>query len=142
MFKKSSEIGQLNMFTSPKSLFSGNSLKMYEDEQAWHNQFRKQVTMRIDENIFRPLYCLDNGTPNAPVRLLIAMMVLKEAEGLSDQKIFENCRFNMLVRSALGLHNADDPIPTESTYYLFRKHIQEYKRKKRKSLRNCFCTNH
>ncbi len=93
MFKKSSKSGQLNIFTSPKSLFSGNSLKMYEDEHAWHNQFRKQVTMRIDEDIFRPLYCLDNGTPNAPIRILIAMMVLKEAEGLSDQKIFENCRF-------------------------------------------------
>jgi len=111
MFKKSSKSGQLNIFTSPKSLFSGNSLKMYEDEVAWHNQFRKQVTMRIDENLFRPLYCQDNGTPNAPVRILVAMMVLKEAEGLSDQKIFENCRFNLLVRSALGLHNADDPAP-------------------------------
>ncbi|SKC24036.1 hypothetical protein, partial [Alkalitalea saponilacus] len=65
MFKKSSESGQLNIFTSSKSLFSGNSLKMYEDKQAWHNQFRKQITMRIDENIFRPLYCKDNGTPNA-----------------------------------------------------------------------------
>ncbi len=126
MFKKSSKSGQLNIFTSPKSLFSGNSLKMYEDEQAWHNQFRKQVTMRIDEDIFSPLYCLNNGTPNAPIRLLVAMMILKEAEGLSDHKIFENCRFNLLVRSALGLHNADDPLPTESTYYLFRKRIQEY----------------
>jgi hypothetical protein len=126
MFKKSSESGQLNIFTSPKSLFSGNSLKMYEDRQAWHNQFREQVTMRVDENIFRPLYCEDNGTPNAPIRVLVAMMVLKEAEGLSDQKIFENCRFNLLVRSALGLLNADDPLPTESTYYLFRKRIQEY----------------
>lgn len=126
MFKKSSESGQLNIFTSPKALFSGNSLKMFEDEYAWHNQFRKQVTMRIDEDIFRPLYCLDNGTPNAPIRLLVAMMVLKEAEGLSDQKIFENCRFNLLVRSAIGLHNADDPLPTESTYYLFRQRIRDY----------------
>ena len=126
MFKKSSKSDQLNIFTSPKSLFSGNSLKMYEDQQAWHNQFRKQVTMRIDETIFQPLYCQDNGTPNAPVRVLVAMMVLKEAEGLSDQKIFENCRFNLLVRSAIGLHNADDPLPTESTYYLFRKRIGEY----------------
>ena len=126
MFKKSSESGQLNIFTSSKSLFSGNSLKMYEDKQAWHNQFRKQITMRVDENIFRPLYCKDNGTPNAPIRILVAMMVLKEAEGLSDQKLFENCRFNMLVRSSLGLNNADDPLPTESTYYLFRKRIQEY----------------
>jgi len=126
MFKKSSKASQLSIFTSPKSLFSGNSLKMYEDDQAWHNQFRKHVTMRIDEAIFAPLYCKDNGTPNAPIRILVAMMVLKEAEGLSDQKTFENCRFNMLVRCALGLYNADDPLPTESTYYLFRKRIVEY----------------
>ena len=134
MFKKSSKSGQLNIFTSPKTLFSGNSLKMYEDEHAWHNQFRNQVTMRIDENIFRPLYSEGNGTPNAPVRVLVAMMVLKEAEGLSDQKIFENCRFNMLVRSALGLHNADDPLPTESTYYLFRKRIQDYAKETNENL--------
>ena len=134
MFKKSSESGQLNIFTSPKSLFSGNSLKMYEDEGSWHNEFRKQVTMRIDENIFRPLYCEDNGTPNAPVRILVAMMVLKEAEGLSDQKIFENCRFNLLVRSAIGLYNADDALPTESTYYLFRKRIVEYAKEKGENL--------
>ena len=134
MFKKSSKSDQLNIFTSPKSLFSGNSLKMYEDQQGWHNQFRKQVTMRIDETIFQPLYCQDNGTPNAPVRVLVAMMVLKEAEGLSDQKIFENCRFNLLVRSAIGLHNADDPLPTESTYYLFRKRIQEYANRENENL--------
>ncbi len=126
MFKKSSPSGQLNMFTSPNALFSGNSLRMYEDAKAWHNQFRKQLTLRIDEDIFRPLYCHNNGTTNAPIRVLVAMMVLKEAEGLSDQKLFENCRFNMLIRSALGLHNVDDVLPTESTYYLFRKRIQEY----------------
>jgi hypothetical protein len=67
---------------------------MYEDEKAWHNQFCKQVTMRIDENIFRPLFCRDNCTPNAPVRVLGAMIVLNEAEGLSEQKIFEKYRFN------------------------------------------------
>jgi hypothetical protein len=134
MFKKSLESSPLNIFTSPQSLFSGNSLKMYQDKHAWHNQFRKQVTMRIDEDIFRPLYCQDNGTPNAPIRLLVAMMVLKEAEGLSDHKIFENCRFNMLVRSAIGLHNADDPLPTESTYYLFRKRIAEYAKENNENL--------
>jgi hypothetical protein len=134
MFKKSLKIAELNIFTSPNALFSGNSLKMYEDEHAWHNQFRNQVTMRIDEDIFLPLYCQDNGTPNASIRVLVAMMVLKEAEGLSDQKIFENCRFNMLTRSALGLHNVDDQIPTESTYYLFRKRILNYAKEKNENL--------
>ena len=134
MFKKTHDAGQFNIFTSSQSLYSGNSLKMYEDPQAWHNQFRQEVTMRIDEDIFRPLYCQNNGSPNAPIRVLVAMMVLKEAEGFSDQKIFEECRFNNLTRSALGLFKVSDPIPTESTYYLFRKRIVEYEKENNKNL--------
>ena len=53
-------------------------------------------------------------------------MVLKEAQGLSDEKLFEDCRFNMLTRSAAGLLKVDDAVPTESTYYLFRKQVAEY----------------
>ena len=126
MFRKSEKTVQLNLFTSPNSLFTGHTLKLYEDNASWHNQFRKQVTMRINEDLFSPLFCKNNGTPNSSIRVLIAMMILKEAEGLSDQKIFENCRFNMLIRSAIGLLNADDVVPTESTYYSFRKRISDY----------------
>jgi len=96
--------------------------------------FANRIPCASMKLFFGLYYCLDNGTPNAPIRILIAMMVLKEAEGLSDQMIFENCRFNILVRSALGLHNADDPLPTESTYYLFRKRIQEYAKEKNENL--------
>ncbi|HYF69492.1 MAG TPA: transposase [Ohtaekwangia sp.] len=126
MFKKSNKEPQLNMFSSPSSLLTGKSLKMYDDKTAWHNKFRQQVTSKIDEDIFKPLYCSDNGTPNAPIRVLVAMMILKEAEGISDHKLFENCRFNMLTRNAIGLVNADDSLPTESTYYLFRKRVVDY----------------
>jgi hypothetical protein len=126
MFKKSAEAIQINIFTSPTALFSGNTLKFYENKTAWHNLFRQQVTMRIDEGIFSPLYCNNNGTPTTHIRTLVAMMILKEADRLSDSKLFESCRFNMLTRSALGLLNADDLVPTESTYYLFRKNIYDY----------------
>ena len=126
MFKKSAESIQQNLFTSGTSLLSGKSLYLYEDRLAWQNQFRNQVTMRINESLFSPLYCSNNGSPNAPIRVLVAMMILKEAQGLSDQKIYEESRFNMLTRSALGLLNADDPVPTESTYYLFRKKVNDY----------------
>nr|NQU94199.1 transposase [Bacteroidota bacterium] len=134
MFKKSAESIQQNLFTSGTSLYSGKSLKLYEDKLAWQNQFRKQVTMRINESLFSPLYCSNNGSPNASIRVLVAMMVLKEAQGLSDQKLFEDCRFNMLTRSALGLLNAGDPVPTESTYYLFRKHVNDYAKAGNKNL--------
>lgn len=122
MFKRSKE-PQLNLFSSPTALFSERNLKIYENKAAWHNKFREQVTNRIDENIFKPLYCSNNGTPNASLKVLVSMMILKEAEGLSDEKLFENARFNLLTRSALGLFNADDAVPTESTYYLFRQRI-------------------
>lgn len=134
MFRKTVKTVQLNFFTSPNSLFTGHTLKLYEDHGSWHNQFREHVTMRINEDLFSPLFCKNNGTPNSSIRVLIAMMILKEAEGLSDQKIFENCRFNMLIRSAIGLLNADDVVPTESTYYSFRKRISDYAKEGKENL--------
>lgn len=125
MFKKSQNT-QINLFSSPSTLLSGKSQKIYDDKEGWHNKFREVVTIRIDENLFKPLFCDNNGTPNSSIRVLLAMMILKEAEGLSDRKIFENSRFNMLTRSAIGLLNADDSVPAESTYYDFRKKVLEH----------------
>ena len=128
MFRKSQSAPQLGIFSSPSSLLSGKSKKHYLDPQAWHNIFRKQVTMRINESLFSELFCSNNGTPNASIRVLVAMMVLKEAQGVSDEKLFEDCRFNILIRSALGLVNIDDELPVESTYYLFRKRIHDFEK--------------
>ena len=128
MFRKTKTESQLGMFSSPLSLLTGKSKKLYENHQAWHNNFRQQVTMRVNESIFSELFCSNNGTPNSSVRVLIAMMVLKEAQGISDEKLFEDCRFNMLTRSALGLFNVDDELPVESTYYLFRKRIVDHEK--------------
>lgn len=84
------------------------------------------MTSRIDESVFSVLFPSNTGAPNVPIRVLIGMMVLKEASGLSDQKLYEECRFNSLTRAALGLMNSDDSVPVESTYYLFRKRIAEH----------------
>ena len=126
MFRETSKTAQFNIFTSPGTLFSGNALKFYEDKTAWHNLFRQQVTMRINENSFSPLDCANDGTPNLPIHVLVAMMILKEAEVISDQKLFENCLYNILTLRSIGLLNADDSVPTESTYYLFRKRVNDY----------------
>ena len=29
---------------------------MYDDESVWHNKFYKEVTSKVDEDIFKPLY--------------------------------------------------------------------------------------
>lgn len=134
MLKKSSKEQQLDMFSSPLSLFSGKVQTAYENPDAWHNLFRKEVTMRIDEELFSPLYSDSQGRPNASIRVLLGMMILKEADGLSDENIFENCRYNLLYRSALGLLNLSDTIPTESTYYLFRQKVAAHDKANGKNL--------
>ena len=69
------------------------------------------------------LCCLipTKARPNAPIRQLVSMMILKEGFGWSDAQLFEHCRFNILVMRALGLMNLSDEVPAESTYYLFKQ---------------------
>jgi hypothetical protein len=128
MWRETDKHSQKDLFSSPDSLLGGRSLTFYQDESSWHNVFRKSVLMRLDESIFRVLYCKDNGAPNASVRVLVCMMVLKEAQGWSDSQLYEQCRYNMLTRSALGLLNINDTVPVESTYYLFRSNIVAHER--------------
>lgn len=128
MFKKTVENTQLGMFSSPASLLSKSDEKIYEDKNSWHNLFYEQVTSKIDENLFRPLFSSRTGSPNSSVRTLVAMMILKEANRWSDSQLFEQCGFNLLIKRALGLFNTNDSIPAESTYYLFRKRIVEYEK--------------
>ena len=126
MFKETDKNAQLDIFSTPAEHLRGSSQKFYLKDDSWHNIFRDNVLSHIDEQTFSVLYCKDNGTPNASIRVLVAMMLLKEGQGWSDDQLFENCNYNLLVRSALGLLTLDDTVPVASTYYRFRRNIVDY----------------
>ncbi len=126
MFKETDKNAQLDIFSTPAEHLRGSSQKFYLKDDSWHNIFRDNVLSHINEQIFSALYCKDNGTPNASIRVLVAMMLLKEGQGWSDDQLFENCNYNLLVRSALGLLTLDDTVPVASTYYRFRRNIVDY----------------
>ncbi len=128
MFKKSNKEPQLDAFSSVPMMLENSALKQYSDQNNWHNQFHDHVVMRIDEGIFSILFNNTTGAPNSPVRILVGMMILKESFVWSDSQLFEQCRFNLLVRGALGLYNMNDPVPVESTYYLLRKRIYDHQK--------------
>lgn len=131
MFRKSPETHQLDLFSTPQTLLCTREAKAYADEKGWHNQFFRNVTCNIDEEVFKVLYSEGkeqgrDGRPNAPIRILIAMSMLKEGVGCSDEQLYENCRFNLLWRLALGLTNLDDELPSMGSYYNLRKGIVRY----------------
>jgi hypothetical protein len=128
MFKKSNKEPQLDAFTSVPMMLESSAFKQYSDQGHWHNQFHDQIVMRIDETIFSILYNSTTGAPNSSIRILVGMMILKESFAWSDSQLFEHCRFNLLVRSALGLFNMNDPLPVESTYYLLRRRLYDHQK--------------
>jgi hypothetical protein len=128
MFKTTEISKQLDLFSDIPGMLSKNASKLYNDPMAWHNLFRKEVVSRIDETVFKDLFDKNMGAPNAPIRVLLGMMTLKEAFGWSDSQLFEQCGFNLLVQSALGIFSLKEGIPSESTYYLFRQKALKYQK--------------
>ena len=131
MFKKSSTNKQFELFNSPSCLMCGRESRIHDNPSAWHNKFYREVTSNIDEEIFRPLFADDredkkDGRPNAPIRILIAMSILKEGSGCSDESLFENCCFNMLYRRALGMVTLNEQCPSIDSYYMLRRRMAKY----------------
>ena len=118
MFKKSPKTKQFDMFSSPSGLLWVREGRLYDAPSAWRNTFYRDVTSNIDEEIFKTFYTTEKddnyvGRPNVPIRIFVAMIMLKEEIGCSDEQLYEHCRFNLLYRRALGMvSNAQPSIPT------------------------------
>jgi hypothetical protein len=127
MFKKTAENPQFDLFSTPSTQPGKREAKKYDDSHGWHNLFYANVTSQIDETIFAPLFKEGNmGAPNASIRVIIAMYVIKEGFGSNDEELFEKCQFDLPVRKALGLFSLSDVVPSIDTYYLPGRRICEY----------------
>lgn len=126
MFKSSSTSSPLNMFTNISEHLQGARQKKYNNKQYWHNLFWQYITSSIDERKYKVLFSEKMGSPNAPIRILLSIMILKEGFGWSDEQLFDHCQFNLLVMKALGINNIDDELPCPATYYNFKNALYCY----------------
>jgi len=134
MFRQHKTTTAPTLFTGFSQILGEQKMKRLEDKKSWDNIFREQVTFAIEEKVFSVLYNQGNGRPSAPIRIIVAMLILKEGFGWSDSELYDECRFNIRVMNALGLSNASDEVPVESTYYEFQKKLYEYQVKTGRSL--------
>ena len=126
-FKKSKQKSQPDLFATASFSLPERERRYMEDELSWHNEFYRNVLLNIDEEILRPLFVDGNmGAPTKQLRILIAMRMLKEGRGCSDEQLYENIRFNLIWRKAVGLLNINDECPSIDSYYKLFRRIAEY----------------
>lgn len=141
MFKKSKSSTNPSLFSGISQHLNGRKVKQLEDINAWHNCFYQEITSRIEENIFSPLYVEGNGRPNSSIRILVGMLILKDGNDWTDEQLFEACSFNILVSYALGLTNLSDSVPSPASYYNFKLALLKYEQAKGINLlERCFQT--
>ena len=106
-----------------RSLFSVSNLlpegKRQRLEREWPGQFQTQALPIIDENLFRDLYCSDNGRPNKPVRTVVGVLILKDMFDLTDEDALASLDFDMRWQVALDL-TPEDAHCCQKTLHNFR----------------------
>ena len=126
MYKRSELSTDQDLFSGVTQHLNGTRHKELTDPRAWHNQYYQNITSQVDESIFSCLYASRMGRPNASIRRIVAMIILKEGQNWTDEQLFEQVRYNLKVMRALGLTNLNDEAPSESTYYVFKDKLVQY----------------
>jgi len=78
----------------------------------------------IDEGLFAPLYCDDNGRPNKPVSVVFGVLLLKEMFNMTDEEALEQLEFNLLWHHALRL-TPEEAHLCQKTLHNFRIRLME-----------------
>jgi hypothetical protein len=95
-------------------------------EDSWAGEFYREITCRVDEALFAPLYADVPSRPNTPVNQLFGIEVLKNGYGWSDAELFEHLDFDLQVRYALGVRDLETEICDPRTIYNFRRRVSAY----------------
>lgn len=85
----------------------------------------KQIPWEELENDFAPLYA-KRGRPAQPIRLMVGLLILKQLENLSDEKVVEEWKRNPYFQVFCGINTFQSKLPCEpSDLCHFRKRIGE-----------------
>tara|TARA_B100000508_G_scaffold136287_1_gene129120 strand:- start:424 stop:1752 length:1329 start_codon:yes stop_codon:yes gene_type:complete len=84
------------------------------------------VDWSLFEEAFSPLYCLDNGRPAKPIRLMVGLLMLKHIRSISDESVVEQWAENNYYQYFCGNLEFVADVPCEASELVhFRKRIGE-----------------
>jgi len=85
-----------------------------------------QIAWSVFEEAFSVLYCLDNGRPAKPIRLMVGLLILKHLRNISDESVVEQWGENAYYQYFCGQQDFMPAAPCEASDLVhFRKRIGE-----------------
>jgi hypothetical protein len=124
MFKRNNSHLQQDIFCEDPFALNRVFKELEESEEYC---FYKIILCNIDEDIFAPLYCDDNGRPNCPINVLVGAIILKEKRNWTYRQLIKEVKYNLATRTALGLFSLEYMPFVESSVYNFMKSLKDYK---------------
>ena len=94
-------------------------------EGSWAEVFRNEALPLLDEELFAPMYCADNGRPNRAVQTVLGVHLLKEMFNFTDGEALEQLEFNLLWHHALRLDIEETHLP-QKTLHNFRVRLMQH----------------
>jgi len=93
---------------------------------SWAEYFFSSVFSLINEDRFAELYSNNFSRPNAPVNIIVGLLILKELNGWTDEETIAALYFDYRVQYALGISDFDRERICINTLGNFRGRIYEH----------------
>lgn len=81
-----------------------------------------QINWAVFETTFSELYCLDNGRPAKPIRLMVGLLMLKHIRNLSDESVVEQWAENIYYQYFCGATNFICGLPCNASELVHFRH--------------------
>ena len=110
--------------TKQKSMFFGLEDMLSQKHPMYI--LANKVNWQLFEDSFSSLYCLDNGRPAKPIRLMVGLLILKHLRNISDESVVEQWSENTYYQYFCGEQVFQPCEPCEASELVhFRNRIGE-----------------
>lgn len=112
--------------TTPSTCSLFSLLEDLLDQQHPLYKLSHKLNWSVFEQAFTPLYCLDNGRPAKPIRLMCGLLILKHLRNISDESVVEQWSENAYFQYFCGMREFVPSFPCNASELVhFRKRIGE-----------------
>ena len=110
--------------TSQKGLFFDLSDTLNQQHPLYI--LSDKINWKFFDDEFEKLYCLNNGRPGKPIRLMVGLLILKHLRDVSDESIVEQWTENVYYQYFCGMEDFTTLAPCASSELVhFRNRIGE-----------------